>query len=335
MIYSDFNLKPFNTFGLDSTAKTLIFIDKEEDLLEINNTTLSRNNIILGGGSNTVFIRDYFDGTIILIRNKGINIVQEDNEHVILDAFSGEVWNDIVRFSANRGWWGIENLAAVFGNVGAVAVQNIGAYGAELKDCFVECITYNPLNKQWKTYKNKDLDFGYRYSIFKYQEDLEIIWKVRIKLSKNIKVNDSYSGIRNKIAQDNIIISSPMDMVRLVTEIRNSKLPDPKVLGNSGSFFKNPIISKSYFENLEKEYPSIPRYKAENGVKLAAGWLIEQCGFKGKKFGNVGMHNKQALIMVNHGGAKGEEILELAYEIENTVKEKFNIKLEKEIHIVL
>ena len=335
MIYSDFNLKPLNTFGLETKAKTLISIDNESDLIEINDTSLSERNLILGGGSNTVFVNDYFDGTILLIRNKGINLVHEDEETVILDAFSGEVWNDVVSFCAEKGWWGIENLAAVHGNVGAVAVQNIGAYGAELKECIVECLTYSPLKKEWKTYLNKDLDFGYRYSIFKNQKELEIIWKIRLRLSKKMKINDSYAAIRDKIIEENIIISSPLDMVNLVTKVRNSKLPDPRVLGNCGSFFKNPIVSESHFELLKKEYPKIPYYAAKDGVKLAAGWLIEQCGYKGKRIGNVGMHEKQALIMVNFGNAKGEEILNLAFEIEKSVKNIFNVELEKEVHIIL
>ncbi|MFA6806164.1 MAG: UDP-N-acetylmuramate dehydrogenase [Bacteroidales bacterium] len=335
MIYSNYNLKSLNSFGLDTYAKTFIFIDKENDLLDINDTSLSEKNIILGGGSNTVFVNDYFDGTIISIRNKGINIVQEGDDFVILDAFSGEVWNDVVSFCAKKGWWGIENLAAVFGNVGAVAVQNIGAYGAELRDCFMECLTYNPLKKEWKTYVNEDLNFGYRYSIFKNQKELEIIWKVRLRLSKTMKINNSYAAINNKIIEENLNISTPLDMVNLVTKIRNSKLPDPKVLGNCGSFFKNPIVSESHFELLKKKFSSIPSYEVENGVKLAAGWLIEQCGWKGKRVGNVGMHNKQALIMVNYGNAKGEEILNLAYEIEKSVKNKFNVELEKEVHIIL
>lgn len=335
MIYSNYNLKSLNTFGLNATAKTLIFIDNEDDLSEINETSLSEKNIILGGGSNTVFTSDYFDGTVLLIRNKGINVVEMDDEIVILDAYAGEIWNDVVSFCAKKGWWGIENLAAVFGNVGAVAVQNIGAYGEELKECFVECTTYNPLTKEWKTYNNKDLNFGYRYSIFKNQKELEIIWKIRLRLSKKKNINTSYAAIYDKIIEENISIVSPVDMVNLVTKVRNSKLPDPRVLGNCGSFFKNPIVNESHFELLKKEYPTIPSYPAKDGVKLAAGWLIEQCGWKGKRIGNVGMHDKQALIMVNYGNAKGEEILNLAYEIEKSVKNKFNVELEKEVHIIL
>ena len=335
MVYSNFNLKPLNSFGLNSTAKTLISIDNEDDLLYIDEDYLRTRNLILGGGSNTVFVNDFFDGNIILIRNKGISIVEEEDDFVIIDAYSGEVWNDVVNFCAERNWWGVENLAAVPGNVGAVAVQNIGAYGQELKDSFLECLTYNPINKVWKTYQNKDLDFGYRYSIFKYQKSIEIIWKVRLKLSKVKVINDSYSAIKDKIEKDNINISSPMQMCQLVTQIRNSKLPNPKLLGNCGSFFKNPIVHNSHFELLKKDYPSIPSFDSEKGEKLAAAWLIEQCGWKGRRVGNVGMHDKQALIMVNYGNAKGEEILCLAQDIVESVINKFNVKLEKEVHIIL
>lgn len=335
MIYSNYNLKPITTFGLDATAKTLILISNKNDLSQISSDSLSEKNLILGGGSNTIFVNNYFDGTVIYIQNKGIKIVEEFDDYVILDAFSGEVWNDVVDFCAKNGWWGIENLAAVPGNVGAVAVQNIGAYGAELKDCFVECLTYNPISKEWKTYGNEECDFGYRYSIFKYQKGIEIIWKVRLRLSKVKKINDSYSAIKDKIEKENILISSPLQMCKLVTEIRNSKLPDPKVLGNCGSFFKNPVISEEHFNLLKKDYPDIPSYSAINGIKIAAGWLIEQSGWKGKRVGNVGMHEKQALVMVNYGNAKGEEIVSLANDIIKSIKKKFNIELEKEVHIVL
>ncbi|HHT02719.1 MAG TPA: UDP-N-acetylenolpyruvoylglucosamine reductase, partial [Bacteroidales bacterium] len=167
------------------------------------------------------------------------------------------------------------------------------------------------------------------------QKELEIIWKIRLRLSKKKNINTSYAAINDKIIEENISIVSPVDMVNLVTKVRNSKLPDPRVLGNCGSFFKNPIVNESHFELLKKEYPTIPSYPAKDGVKLAAGWLIEQCGWKGKRIGNVGMHDKQALIMVNYGNAKGEEILNLAYEIEKSVKNKFNVELEKEVHIIL
>jgi len=334
MIHSNFNIKELNTFGLDCNAKTFIDITNENDLSLINSETLSQNNVILGGGSNIVFVNDYFDGTVIYIKNKGINIVEQDENYVILEAFAGEVWNDFVYFCSKNNWWGLENLSAVPGNVGAVAVQNIGAYGAELKDCFLDCSTYNPITKQWKTYKNEECKFGYRYSIFKYQKHLEIIWKVRFRLSKKQKINTTYSALRDIIERKNITITSPIQVCELVTEIRNSKLPDPKVLGNAGSFFKNPIISKEHFNDLKSIYPNIPSYPAINGIKLAAGWLIEQCGWKGKRVGNVGMHEKQALVMVNYGNAKGEEIIFLAKEIIASIKEKFNIELEIEVHII-
>lgn len=334
MIQNNFNLKELNTFGLDCKAKTFINITNKNDLSLINSETLSQKNLILGGGSNIVFSNEYFDGTVIYIKNKGINLVEENEDYVILEAFSGEVWNDFVYFCSKNNWWGLENLSAVPGNVGAVAVQNIGAYGAELKDCFLDCLTYNPITKQWKTYNNEECKFTYRYSIFKYQKDLEIIWKVRFLLSKKQKINITYSALKDSIERKKITIKSPTQICDLVTEIRNSKLPDPKVLGNAGSFFKNPIISKEHFNDLKSIYPNIPSYPATNGIKMAAGWLIEQCGWKGKRIGNVGMHEKQALVMVNYGNAKGKEIIFLANEIITSIKEKFNIELEIEVHII-
>ncbi|MFA6200403.1 MAG: UDP-N-acetylmuramate dehydrogenase [Bacteroidales bacterium] len=334
MIHSNFNLKALNTFGLDCNAKTLIDINNQDDLSLINHDTLSQKNVILGGGSNVVFVNNSFDGTVICIQNKGIKVVEQDEDYVILESFAGEVWNDFVIFCSKNNWWGLENLSAVPGNVGAVAVQNIGAYGAELKDCFLDCLTYNPITKEWKTYTNEECKFGYRYSIFKYQKELEIIWKVRFKLSKKQKINISYSALKDCIEIESIRITSPLQICELVTKIRNSKLPDPKVLGNAGSFFKNPIINEERFNSLKEVYPNIPSYPAKNGVKLSAGWLIEECGWKGKRVGNVGMHEKQALVMVNYGNAKGEEIVSLANEIINSIKNKFNIELEIEVHII-
>lgn len=336
MINTNYNIKHLNTFGLDCKVERLIEIKSEEDLYMLSSSSELKNkrNIILGLGSNSVFINEYFEGNVILIRNKGIKIIEEDNESVVIEANSGEDWNDLINFTCERNWWGIENLSAVPSSVGAAIVQNIGAYGQEIKDSFISCTTYNPLTNKWKEYNNEECKFDYRYSIFKYQKDLEIIWKIKLRLSKTPQINTSYSAIKEKIEKEGLKVFTPKDMSSLVTDIRNSKLPDPKTLPNAGSFFKNPVVSKEDFEKLKQEYPNIPSYPAKDGVKIAAGWLIEQAGWKGKRVGNVGMHQKQALVMVNYGEAKGKEIINLAKEIEDSIKSKFNINLEKEVHII-
>lgn len=337
MIHSNYNIKHLNSFGLNCTVNKLIEINNDEDLalIKSNPDFNSKRNIILGLGSNSVFVNDYFDGTVLLIKNKGINIIDEDNDSIIIEACSGENWNDLVDFACENSWWGIENLAAVPSSVGAAIVQNIGAYGQEIKDSFLSCTTYNPNINQWNEYNNEECKFDYRFSIFKYQTQLEIIWKIRLKLSKKPKLNISYSAIKDKIDKENLEITNSKQMSQLVTQIRNSKLPNPKILPNAGSFFKNPVISQEQYNILKETYPQIPSYPSSKGVKIAAGWLIEQAGWKGKKVGNVGMHEKQALVMVNYGNAKGEEIINLAKEIENSIKDKFNINLEKEVHIIL
>lgn len=337
MTHPNYNIKHLNSFGLNCTVNKLIEINREEDLnlIKSNPVFLSKRNIILGLGSNSVFVNDYFNGTILLIKNKGIKIIEEDKDSIIIEAYSGEDWNDLVNFACDNSWWGIENLAAVPSSVGAAIVQNIGAYGQEIKDSFLCCTTYNPQTDQWKEYNNEECKFDYRYSIFKYQTQLEIIWKIRLKLSKKPKLNITYSAIKEKIESEAIEITNPKQMSQLVTQIRNSKLPNPKELPNAGSFFKNPVISQEHFNYLKEIYPQIPSYPSSKGIKIAAGWLIEQAGWKAKRVGNVGMHEKQALVMVNYGNAIGEEIVNLAQEIEESIKNIFNINLEKEVHIIL
>lgn len=334
MIYTDYNLKRLNSFALNCRAKTLVEIKSEADLLQLPNL-LDKKNIILGKGCNTIFANEYFDGLVVYLQNKGISIIEENTDYVVIEAFAGEDWDDLIEFCCNNNFWGIENLAAIPSSVGAAIVQNIGAYGSEIKDSFLSCLTYNPIENTWKEYNNEECAFGYRYSIFKYPKRFEIIWKIRLRLSLKPNPNTSYYAIKEKIEKEKINISSPSQMKEIVTQIRNSKLPDTKLLPNCGSFFKNPVVSEEDFLKLEKLYPNIPYYPAPNGVKLAAGWLIEQTGWKGKRVGNVGMHSKQALCMVSYGDATAKEILYLAQEITNSIKEKFNIELEKEVHIVL
>lgn len=334
MIYYNYNIKDKNSFGLNCVVETFIEIEKEEDLIELDNLGIDEKIQILGGGSNSVFLKETFNGKVIHIKTKGKLIIEEDKENVIIEVMAGENWGEFVEYSINKNYSGIENLAAIPGDVGASPIQNIGAYGSELKEVFLSCLTYNPIKNSWKTYHHQDLKFDYRYSIFKYQKNAEIIWSVRFKLSKNFKPNLKYYAIENEIKKNNLEIKLPRDISLLVTKIRNEKLPDPRVLGNCGSFFKNPIISIADFQKLKDIYPDIPNYTSSQGIKIAAGWLIEKGGWKGKRVGNVGMHEKQALVMVNYGGGKGEEIYNLSRIIIESIKDKFNIELEIEAHLI-
>lgn len=334
MIYTDYNLKALNSFALNCKAKTLIEIKSEADLIQLPNL-LDKNNIILGKGCNTIFAKKYFDGLVVYIQNKGISIIEQNNDYAIVEAFAGEEWDDLIEFTCNNNLWGIENLAAIPSSVGAAIVQNIGAYGSEIKDSFISCQTFNPVKNIWKEYNKEECNFGYRYSIFKYPKEFEIIWKIRLKLSLKPSPITSYYAIKEKIEKEKLNINSPSMMKEMVSQIRNAKLPDPKLLPNCGSFFKNPIVNEEDFKKIEKLYPNIPSYPAPFGVKVAAGWLIEQTGWKGKRVGNVGMHSKQALCMVSYGEASAKEILHLANEIKKSIKERFNIELEEEVHIIL
>ncbi|MDR0972069.1 MAG: UDP-N-acetylmuramate dehydrogenase [Bacteroidales bacterium] len=336
MIYKDFSIEKLNSFGIYCKAKRYISIENELSLENISPKVINDKILILGGGSNIIFANNYFDGTILHIQNKGIEIIEEDNESAIVEIKAGENWNDVVVWSTKNMLWGIENLSAVYGNAGAVAVQNIGAYGCEIKDSFLECLTYNIKEKSWKRFSKQDCKFDYRYSIFKYQKQLNVIWSIRLRLSKIPKINLSYEAIKKEVENNNLKIETPLQMSNLVRDIRNRKLPDPNILGNCGSFFKNPIITYKEFIILKEKFPTIPFYDAENNCKkIPAAFLIETLGYKGKRVGNVGMHSHQALVMVNYGGALGEEVIFLANEITNKVKEIFNINLEKEVHIIL
>lgn len=334
MIHFNYNISNKNTFGLNCVSKAFIEVKNEEDLDILHTIPINERKQILGGGSNSVFIRDFFDGYIIWIKNKGKKIVFEDKDSVIIEVCSGEDWGEFVEYCVENNYSGVENLAAIPGDVGASPVQNIGAYGGEIKDVFYSCDTYSPYAKEWKTYYKEDLKFDYRYSIFKYQNEFEIIWKVRLKLSKHFSANLNYYAIENEIKKNNLTIKTPKDISDLVTNLRNSKLPNPKFLGNCGSFFKNPIVSQEKFSELINLYPEMPNYPSTHGVKLAAGWLIEVSGWKGKRVGSLGMHEKQALVMVNYSDAKGVEILELSKLIIESIKDKFGIELEIEAHLI-
>jgi UDP-N-acetylmuramate dehydrogenase len=290
--------------------------------------------IILGGGSNVLFTGD-FNGVIIRNAMEGMEVIREDNDNIFIKANAGEKWHDFVLYCVNRNYGGIENLSLIPGTVGAGPIQNIGAYGVELKDVLNEVEAMNIHTLEIRNFSNAECKFGYRDSIFKEEEKGNyIILSVTLKLNKNPKVNVSYGSLSKELESMGITNPTIKDVSNAVIKIRSSKLPDPDKLGNAGSFFKNPVISNKQLEKLKENHPGIVSFPATEGhTKLAAGWLIEQSGWKGKRIGDAGVHKDQALVLVNYGDATGKEIYELSTQVINSVKEKFGVELEREVNI--
>ncbi len=292
--------------------------------------------MFLGGGSNVLFCKDY-EGLVIKNAIKGIHIINEDDTSVTLKVYSGEVWHDLVMHCVERNWGGIENLSLIPGTVGAAPMQNIGAYGVELEKVFVELEAFNLHTFELHTFNKTSCAFGYRESVFKRQlKGLYFIYSVTIRLDKQPKISVEYGDIQQVIIDKGIALpdATIKDVSDAVIQIRSSKLPDPKVLGNSGSFFKNPVISREQFEQLQLQYPDIKGFPNEAGVKVPAAWLIEQCGWKGKRVGETGAHARQALVLVNYGNATGNEVYQMALTIIQSVKDTFGIQLEPEVNII-
>ena len=346
-LQKDYNLSKLNTFSISARAKFFAEITKEADLKELFNIPEFKNNkkLFLGGGSNILFTKD-FDGLVVLSKLKGIKILKEDSKNVKIQAGSGEIWHDLVVFSVGHGYWGLENLALIPGTVGAAPMQNIGAYGAELKDVLEKVNVFDINTGEKKIFNKKECKLGYRDSIFKNElKDKYFISSITLKLSKTEKKNIAYQILQEYLKNNKIEVKNPKDISDAICKIRESKLPNPAIIPNAGSFFKNVFLPKEKLEELLKKYPDMP-YFHENGslasvfVKIPAGWLIEQCGpasgtsWKGYRMKNVGVHEKQALVLVNYGGATGEEILNLANKIMADVKEKFDLKLVPEVNIV-
>jgi UDP-N-acetylmuramate dehydrogenase len=333
-IQQNISLKSYNTFGIDVKARRFVDI---LSLNELKNVIRSEKNFfILSGGSNLLLTKD-IDKLVIHLNSKGIEVVQENSNDILIKVQAGENWHEFVLWCIDHNYGGVENLSLIPGNIGTAPIQNIGAYGVELKDSMhnLEALEIDTLNT--KTFTNKNCEFGYRNSVFKnVLKGKYIITSVTFKLTKNThKLNSSYGAIRSELDKGNIINPTIKDISNAVIAIRQSKLPDPKEIGNSGSFFKNPIISTTDFKNLQKTYPDAPHYVvSKNEIKIPAGWLVEQCGFKGKRFGDAGVHKKQALVLVNYNNATGREIFELSKKIQKTVLEKFEIQLEAEVNII-
>ncbi|MDR1725561.1 MAG: UDP-N-acetylmuramate dehydrogenase [Bacteroidales bacterium] len=328
------NIRKFNTFAINATAKQLIHVTTEQDLV---NLPTNNDVIILGGGSNIIFVNEYITQPILKIENTGIEIIYEDNNNIIIEVAAGEKWSDFVIYCAKHYYCGLENLAAIYGTVGAAPVQNIGAYGVEVKDCIDSVIVYDMNEKTWKIYDNEACKFDYRYSRFKYDNKHELIWKVRFKFSKTFVPNLSYSALKYVFATMSNQSFSPLQMCKMVTYLRNTKLPNPEFKPNVGSFFKNPIVPMLQFKILQCKYPNIAYFYTpkDNEIKLSAAWIIEKAGWKGKVHKSVEMYSNQSLIMVAHKKTvKASHIIELANEIMADVKEKFGVSLEIEPHII-
>jgi UDP-N-acetylmuramate dehydrogenase len=342
-IKKNYNLSKLNTFGIDVNATFFVEINSEKDLQELFLLPEFKESekIFLGGGSNVLFTKD-FDGIVVLNKLKGIEITKENNDAVDVRAMGGEIWNDFVLFAVNKNLWGIENLSLVPGTVGAAPMQNIGAYGAELKNTLLSVEAFDIATSEKKIFSTDECELGYRNSIFKNKvKGKYFISAVNFKLSKISKPNISYRVLKTYLEENKIEIKTSKDVSEAVASIRRSKLPDPKVLGNAGSFFKNVFVPKEQLEALRKIYPEIPSFEEDDLVKIPAGWLIEQCAprqggasWKGYKTGNVGVHEKQALVLVNYGGATGAEILDLANKIIASVKEKFGLEISPEVNLI-
>lgn len=337
-IKQDINLKPFNTFGIEAQANYFAQIHSKHELQELLSEKSMRNldKIILGQGSNLLFTRDY-PGLVIQNVIKGIEVLSEDNKHIYLQVGAGENWHELVLYCIQHNYYGIENLSLIPGTVGAAPIQNIGAYGVELKDVFFQLEAMNLEDGSIRSFKNEECRFAYRDSVFKQEyKNKYAILSVILRLNKKPVFHVEYGNLKQILDEMNVEHLSIKAVSDAVIHVRRSKLPDPKQLGNAGSFFKNPIIQQSQFKELQMTHPSIPHFLTEKAelIKVPAGWLIEQCGWKGKRFGNVGVYDKQALILVNYGNGRGSEIKELAANIQASVQKEFGIQLDPEVNFI-
>jgi UDP-N-acetylmuramate dehydrogenase len=336
VIQENVSLVHFNTFGIDVSAKWFVEITSEEALSSLLKSGFGHDKplLVLGGGSNMLFTKN-FDGLVIRINIQGIE-ERVSGEDAIVKAGAGVSWKYLVNYCVESGFAGIENLSLIPGTVGASPVQNIGAYGVELKDVFESCVALNIQSGERRTFTYADCGFGYRESVFKSAlKGQYIITEVSYRLSTVPALNLKYGAIQQELERRGIDNPTIADVARVVSEIRVSKLPDPSTIGNAGSFFKNPIISKAAFEGIHAKFPAIVSFPVgDDQVKLAAGWLIEQCGFKGKVVGNTGTWKNQALVIVNHGTATGQEVYDFSEQIIETVANTFGVELEREVNIL-
>jgi UDP-N-acetylmuramate dehydrogenase len=349
LITDNVDLKPYNTFGMEVKAKWFAPFARQEELSDLLAFSADKPLMILGGGSNILLLEN-FDGLVLHNAVRGIELITEDEQYVYVRAGAGENWHSFVQYCLQRNWAGVENLSLIPGNVGASPMQNIGAYGVEIKEVFYELEAWHREENKVYTFSVNDCDFGYRESVFKRRyRDQFVILNVTFRLNKHPKFHTEYGAIREELDKMGVRELSIQAISEAVIRIRSSKLPDPAKIGNAGSFFKNPTVAASIFETLRAEFPGIPGYPVgdENSgagasegssgtgsIKLAAGWLIEQCGWKGVRRGDAGCHDRQALVLVNYGHASGRQIYDLSEEILQSVKARFGVELEREVNII-
>ena len=335
-IESNFSLKKYNTFGIEAKARNFELVHSVTELKSVLENNKTQKKFILGGGSNMLLTKD-IDALVIHIDLKGKKIIKENNDFVWVESQAGESWHEFVLWTIDQNFGGLENMSLIPGNVGTTPAQNIGAYGTEIKDTFASCEAMTIESQEMRTFTKEECRFGYRESIFKNEaKNQYVITSVVFKLTKiNHKINTSYGDISSELAKNNITVPTLKDISNAVIAIRQSKLPDPKELGNSGSFFKNPILLKSDFEKIQQQFPEIKYFDiSKTEVKVPAGWLIEKAGFKGKRFGDAGIHKNQALVLVNYGNATGQEILNVSKDIQETIFKKFGIHIEGEVNVI-
>lgn len=335
-VHVNFSLKHLNTFKVDAFSRWYTEINTDQDLTDLfsDKYWYQVDRFILGGGSNVLLTKD-FEGLIIKMNRRGIEHELE-GDHIYVTAGGGEVWNDLVTYAVDRNFAGLENLTLIPGSVGASPIQNIGAYGVELKDVFYKCEAFEVRTGTFREFTRDECEFEYRNSVFKSRLKGEyIITRVTFKLSSRPNLNTTYGAIEQELRRRGIESPTIKDVSDVVAAIRVSKLPDPSTIGNAGSFFKNPVISVADFHRLQSSFPDIVHFLLPNGgVKLAAGWLIEQCGWKGRQVGHTGTWKNQALVLVNHGNATGREVFDLSEEIVKSVQSRFNVILEREVNII-
>ena len=327
-----------NTFGIPATADRYLAVSHEDELraLLADPALVEKPCLIIGGGSNMVFTQ-HFPGTILHLENKGIRLVDEQShsDDLLVEAAAGEVWDDFVRHCIAHGWHGAENLVAIPGTVGAAPVQNVGAYGLEAKDIIHSVRAFEVGTSCERIFRNEECRFAYRSSIFKQElKGRYVVWSVTFRLHRTFVPNIRYQALTDALAAAGIANPTPQQLADTIAEVRWSKLPRPEVMGSAGSFFKNPVVTADHYERLKAEYPDLVAYPVPDGYKLAAGWLIERAGWKGRNKGRCGVYAKQALVLVNLGGCTGADVVALADAITADIRVRFGVTLEKEAIIV-
>jgi len=335
-VQENLSLKPFNTFALEARARLFAEAHDEAEVREALALAAAHGLplLVLGGGSNLLLTRDV-EALVLRMASRGVRVLADDGERVLIEAEAGEPWHPFVLHTLELGLAGLENLSLIPGTVGAAPMQNIGAYGVEIKDVFASLVALDRQSGEWCEFSREECAFGYRDSLFKRQAGRWLILRVRFALQRTPQLHLDYGPVRQWLAEQGVVSPTPLDVSRAICSIRRERLPDPAVLGNAGSFFKNPLVSAEQAERLRVEYPDLIAYPQGNGtVKLAAGWLLERAGWKGYRDGDAGVHRLQALVLVNHGRATGKQVLALAQRIREDIERRFGVSLEVEPSVI-